>query len=97
MKLTYYGDELGWATKLSHDFPQTFPADSVKNLGQAHKGGIESMVLFLAFLLELACCKNHVHRTSPLAEPALALREQALFQVGDKAVQHQSGKDFASN
>ena len=54
MELVDDCNELAGAAKFSHDFPESLTTDCVEVRGQINKGCVEVMVLFHAFLLELA-------------------------------------------
>ena len=53
-------------------------------------------VVFLAILLELSSCKDHVHCASTSAEATLTLREMSLLEVLYEAVEEDSGEDLAT-
>ena len=88
MEVTNNCSKPAGATKLLHDFPQAFPADSVKGIGKINKCHKEVAVLLLAFLLELLCRKEYVYSSSFHVEVTLTFQEQALFLMLEKAVAH---------
>ena len=55
--------------KLCHNFPKSLTTDNVKCFGKVDKGHIESHILFLAFLLKLPCCENHVNCSLSFLNP----------------------------
>ena len=68
----HYCCESGWRAKLCHNFPKSITTDCVKCFGMVHKGHVEVHILFLAFLLKLSCCEDHVCCFSVLPESTLA-------------------------
>jgi hypothetical protein len=59
-----------------HDLPQSVHTDDIKGFGEIHKNGIQALVLFLAFLLQLSGSKDH-----SCSESTLVLRQQTMLQV----------------
>lgn len=58
---------------------------------------MEDPVLFLALLVELSSCINHVHCAFTSVEATLTLRiEMSLFKVLYEAVKEESSEDLAS-
>ena len=46
VELPFHQDESVWASKLSHNFPQSITTDSLKGLGKVDKGSVEVSILF---------------------------------------------------
>ena len=90
-------DKPVWTSKLGHYLPETRSTNSVEGLCKINKGGFRDPVLFLAILLELSSCKDHVHCASTSAEATLTLREMSLSEVFYEAVEEDSGQDLASS
>ena len=97
MELASDGDEFVGVAKLAHNFPQSVSADCVQGVGEIHKGVEEVTVLFHTLFLKLAGGKYQVDRSFTCAEAALALREETLLQMVEKAVEQPAGEDLASN
>ena len=74
VELPHHCYELGRTAKLRHNFPKTLLTDCIKCFGKVNKGHVEVHVLFLAFLLKLPCCDDHVNCSSVLSESSLAFR-----------------------
>jgi hypothetical protein len=60
---------------------------TVSVVGEMHKDGVQVLVLFLAFLLQLSGGKNHASHAPASSESALALWLHVLLQVLQKTVQ----------
>ena len=54
--------------KPCHNFPKPITTDCVKYIGKVDKGHIAVHILFLAFLVELRICKDHIYCPSVLPE-----------------------------
>jgi hypothetical protein len=87
MEFADHGDESGRTTVFSHDLPQYLHTDGVKGFGEIHKDGVQALVLFLAFFLQLSGGKDNVGHAPACSESALALQQQAMLQVLQEMVQ----------
>ena len=85
------------AAKLVNDFQQPIMANSVKGLGQVHKGHVEAEILFRTLLMQLSCSKHHVNSSTALLKAILTLQQQALLKVLCQMVQQDPGPDFPCN
>ena len=71
VKLRHHCYELGRTVKLRHNFPKTLTTDYIKCFGKVNKRHVEVHVPFLAFVLKLPCCEDHVSCSSVLSESTL--------------------------
>ena len=72
MELPHHCYKFGRTAKLCHNFSKSLTTDCVKCFGKVDKGHVEVHILFLAFLLKLSCCEDHVYCSSVFLESALA-------------------------
>ena len=73
MELPYHCFEPGLTAKLCHNFPKPITTDGFKCFDKVDNGHVEVHILFLAFILELPCYKDHVCCSSKLPESTLYL------------------------
>lgn len=90
-------DKPVWTYKLGLIFQRPSLLTVPKAFVGSTKVSLEVPVLFLALLLELSSCKDHVHYASTSAEASLTLREMSLLEVLYEAVDEDSGEDLASS
>ena len=69
VELPHHCYEFGRTAKLCHNFSKSLTTDNVKCFGKVDKSHIEGHILFLAFLLKLSCCENHVNCSLSFLNP----------------------------
>ena len=62
----------GRAAKLRHNIPKTLTIYHIKCFGKVNKDNVEVPFLFLAFLMKLPCCEDHVNCSPVRTESTLA-------------------------
>ena len=77
------------------EHPNSLTTYCGKSFCKVDKGHVEVHILFLAFLLKLSCCEDHVYCSSVFPESTLAFwQEHWLFKVFIQSIQHDSSKDL---
>ena len=74
MKLQHHCYESGWTANRGHDFPESITTNCVKS-----KRLVYIYILFLAFLLKLCCCEDHVYCLSVFSESTLTFWDKSLL------------------
>ena len=80
MELPHHSYKPGWTAKLCHNFPKPITTDCFKCFGKVDKGHVAVYSVYLAFLLELPSCKEHVCCSSVLPKSTLTFWSRCSFR-----------------